>query len=117
MASGLRECVGHQKLISMMNIRQRTSSAKHIPQRTCVACGKVRPKRELVRLVRIPDGSVEVDATGKKAGRGAYLCPAQRCWDIGLEGSRLVYTLRTTLTQDNLDQLVRYGKELGNDRQ
>ncbi len=77
-----------------------------------MTCRRVRPKRELVRLVRVPNGGVEVDVTGKKAGRGAYLCPTQECWDIGLNNSRLAYTLRTTLTQDNLDQLIKYGKGL-----
>jgi len=85
---------------------------KHIPQRTCVACRKVRAKRELVRLVRIANRSVEVDSSGKKAGRGAYLCPALECWEVGLKGSRLEHTLRTTLTQDNREQLIQYGKSL-----
>ena len=100
-----------------MNIRQRFSSVKHIPQRTCVACRKVRPKRELVRLVRVSDESVEVDVTGKRAGRGAYLCPAQQCWESGLKSGRLEYTLRATLTPSNRDQLIEYGKELGNGKQ
>jgi len=82
-----------------------------------VACRKTRSKRELVRLVHISDGSVEVDATGKKAGRGAYLCPTQECWEIGLKGGRLEHTLRTSLTQDNRDQLIRYGKSLEMGRQ
>lgn len=77
-----------------------------------MACRKVRPKRELVRLVRISDGSVEVDTDGKKAGRGAYLCRAPECWQIGLKGSRLEHALRTSLTQDNRDQLIRYGSDL-----
>jgi len=77
-----------------------------------VACGKVRPKRELIRLVRI-SGGVEVDTGGKRAGRGAYLCPAPECWEIGLKKGRLEHTLRTALTQDNREQLIRYGKELG----
>src|SRR5439155_18913344 len=50
---------------------------KHIPERSCVACDTVRPKRHLVRLVRTADGRVEVDPTWRKSGRGAYLCPAQ----------------------------------------
>ena len=82
-----------------------------------MACRKTRSKRELVRLVHISDGSVEVDATGKKAGRGAYLCPTQECWEIGLKGGRLEHTLRTSLTQDNRDQLIRYGKSLEMGRQ
>ena len=88
------------------------SIRKHIPQRTCVACRQVRPKRELIRLVRISNGSVKVDTNGKKAGRGAYLCQAGECWEVGLKGGRLEHALRTSLTQDNRDQLIRYGKDL-----
>jgi len=88
------------------------SIRKHIPQRTCVACRKVKAKRELIRLVRISNGNVEVDTSGKKAGRGAYLCPTLECWEIGLKTDRLEYTLRITLTQENREQLTRYGKDL-----
>ena len=70
----------------------------------------MQPKRELIRLIRISGGRVEIDTSGKKAGRGAYLCRTQGCWEIGLKGGRLEYTLRTSLTQDNLEQLIRYGK-------
>ena len=77
-----------------------------------MACRKVNAKQELIRLVRISDGSVELDTSGKKAGRGAYLCRAQDCWEIGLKGGRLEYTLRTTLTQDNREQLVKQGEIL-----
>ena len=53
---------------------------KHIPQRTCVVCRKVRPKRELLRIVRTPAQSLIVDQTGKAAGRGAYVCADAACW-------------------------------------
>jgi len=76
-----------------------------------VACRQVKVKRELVRLVRIPEGGVEVDASGKKKGRGAYLCPAPGCWETGLNSGRLEYTLRTVLSEDNRQQLVRFGKD------
>ncbi len=87
------------------------SIRKHTPQRTCVACRKVKTKQGLIRLVRVSDGSVDVDTSGKKAGRGAYLCRSQGCWEVGLRGSQLEYVLRTTLTQDNREQLIRYGKD------
>ena len=87
--------------------------AKHIPQRTCVACGGVRPKRELVRLVRASGGGVEVDPAGRKAGRGAYLCPVPDCWQAGLKKGRVEYVLRTRLTEGNRGQLIKYGQELG----
>ncbi len=88
------------------------STKQHTPQRTCVACRKVKAKQELIRLVRVSDGSVEVDTSGKKAGRGAYLCRSQGCWEVGLRGSQLERVLRTTFIQDNREQLIRYGKDL-----
>jgi predicted RNA-binding protein YlxR (DUF448 family) len=60
-------------------------ATKHIPQRTCIACRAVRGKRELVRIVRTAENRVEPDATGKKAGRGAYLCRARECWEHALD--------------------------------
>ena len=90
----------------MMNTRKR------IPQRTCVACRKISTKQELVRLVRISGGSVEIDTSGKKAGRGAYLCRARECWQIGLQGGRLEHALRATLTQDAREQLIKHGEGL-----
>jgi len=88
------------------------STRKHIPQRTCVACGQVTAKRQLIRLVRTVDSRVEVDASGKNTGRGAYLCPAPECWETGLKGNRLERALRTTLMPDNREQLTRYGQNL-----
>ena len=85
---------------------------KHIPQRTCLGCRKVKAKQELIRLVHITDSSVEIDTSGKKVGRGAYLCPELECWDIGLKRSRLEHALHTSLTQDNREQLIGYGKTL-----
>ena len=87
------------------------SISQHIPQRTCVACRKVKAKRELIRLVRISKGTVEVDPSGKKAGRGAYLCQSPECWEIGLKRGRLEHNLRTALTQENRQQLITYGKD------
>lgn len=85
-------------------------SVKHVPERTCVACRRVKAKRELVRLVCIADGIIDVDIGGKKAGRGAYLCPTQQCWEIGVKSGRLEYTLRTTLSLDKREHLLNMGK-------
>ena len=87
--------------------------AKHIPQRTCVACRKVRAKRELIRLVRVADGSIEIDTGGKKEGRGAYLCPEQECWTLGLKSGRLERTLRTTFDNYNRQRLIEVAGQLG----
>ena len=60
--------------------------AKHIPQRTCVGCRTVLPKRQMIRLVSTTQGVV-VDPTGKLAGRGAYLRDRRECWERGLKGA------------------------------
>ncbi|MFQ6117758.1 MAG: RNase P modulator RnpM [Candidatus Bipolaricaulia bacterium] len=75
-------------------------SRKHVPQRTCVGCREVRPKREMVRIVRTPDRKVEIDETGKRSGRGAYLCRRQKCWEIALQKDRLEHALKTSLTDE-----------------
>lgn len=77
-----------------------------------MACRKAKAKRELVRLVRSASGTAEVDTSGKKAGRGAYLCQAQECWEVGLKGNRLEHALQITLIRDNREQLIQYGKNL-----
>jgi len=52
---------------------------KKVPMRMCVACREMKPKKELLRVVRTPEGAVEVDRTGRKNGRGAYLCGTVDC--------------------------------------
>jgi len=94
---------------------RRRSISQHIPQRTCVACRKVKAKRELIRVVRTYDGNVEVDTSGKKAGRGAYLCRTPECWQAGVKGGRLEYALRTSLSQDSRQQLLDTGKTFSKD--
>ncbi len=79
---------------------------KHIPQRTCVGCRLVLPKRSLIRIVRQPDGVI-VDPTGKAPGRGAYLHNQRSCWERGLKGA-LGNALRMELTAADRERLVGY---------
>ena len=79
---------------------------KHIPQRTCVGCRTVMPKRQLIRIVRSPDG-VQVDSTGKLAGRGAYLHDRRSCWERGLKGT-LARALKTELADEERERLQAY---------
>lgn len=90
-----------------------TKRPKHIPQRTCVGCHSVLPKRELIRLVRRADG-VEVDPTGKMTGRGAYLHNQHSCWERGLKGS-LAHALKVTLTIADLQKLTEFMQKLPQD--
>ncbi len=73
---------------------------KKIPQRTCLGCKAVKPKKELVRIVRTPEGEVLVDPTGKKAGRGAYTCPSTECLEKAFKGTLLAQALEFELTTE-----------------
>lgn len=86
--------------------KKTTRRVKHIPQRTCVGCRAVMPKRRLIRIVRSPDG-VLVDSTGKLAGRGAYLHDRRSCWERGLKGA-LARALRTELAAEDRERLQAY---------
>jgi len=67
---------------------------KHVPQRTCIACRRTDAKRGLMRLVRDAEGHVALDPTGKRAGRGAYLCHNPACWEQALKRQGLARALR-----------------------
>jgi predicted RNA-binding protein YlxR (DUF448 family) len=81
---------------------------KHLPQRTCISCKQTREKEALIRLVRAENGVIEVDISGKKPGRGAYLCPNTVCWESALKKNRLEYALRTKLSNDNRQILTEH---------
>ena len=73
------------------------AAVRTVPLRTCVACRTERPKRELVRVVRLPDGVMTLDATGRLAGRGAYLCADAACWSAALKKHSLERALEASL--------------------
>lgn len=70
---------------------------RRFPMRTCVACRTERQKRELLRIVRAPDGTVSLDASGRAAGRGAYLCADGSCWPQALKKSSIERALSAAL--------------------
>ena len=67
---------------------------KHVPQRTCIACRKVDAKRGLRRLVRLEGNEVAIDPTGKRVGRGAYLCDERSCWELALKRTAIERALK-----------------------
>ena len=92
--------------------RRRGPRARKIPERTCVACRRAQPKRSLIRLVRVGDGLAEIDATGKRSGRGAYLCRFGECWETGLTRRALDHALKTQLTPENRQALATFAAQL-----
>lgn len=81
--------------------------AKKTPLRTCLACGRETDKKDLVRVVRTPDGDVAVDATGKRNGRGAYVCAATECFEKAVRRNRFTSSLRVNLREDDVERLRR----------
>ncbi|MBG7610104.1 MAG: YlxR family protein [Anaerolineae bacterium] len=83
---------------------------KHVPQRTCIGCRTVQAKKSMIRVVRTAHG-VQIDTTGKMAGRGAYLHQTHTCWERGLKGS-LSRALNIELTPDDLERLFAFLKSM-----
>ena len=81
---------------------------KHVPERSCVACRTKRPKRELVRVVRTPEGAVKADPGGRANGRGAYLCPKRECWVEGLNKGKLKNALHVAVPEQTRRELIAY---------
>ncbi|MCJ7711017.1 MAG: YlxR family protein [Chloroflexi bacterium] len=75
----------------------RPAPPRRLPERSCVACRSTRPKRDLVRVVRAPDGSVTVDPSGRAPGRGAYLCRDASCWDVAGRKRAIEHALKTAV--------------------
>lgn len=96
-----------------MGSMKRVKRPKHIPQRTCVGCHTVLPKRSLIRLVRRPEG-VQIDPTGKLSGRGAYLHNRRSCWARGFKGS-LSHALKTNLSPAEIERLREFSLTLPED--
>lgn len=78
---------------------------KHVPLRSCIACRQKRSKRELIRVVRTPEGRIEVDPKGKRSGRGAYLCYDPECWDAALERGSLGRALKCAVDAETVAAL------------
>jgi len=89
-----------------------TVRPRALPQRTCVACGTTTNKRELVRIVRTPEMRVLADATGKLAGRGAYICHQAECWMLAVKKGKLERSLRTKLSTDDVQGLLAFSESL-----
>ena len=85
--------------------------ARHAPQRSCVACGRKLDKRQLVRIVRKPEGAVTADPSGKTAGRGAYLCSSPECWTRGVSKGGLERSLKVNLSSEDKDRLLTFYEE------
>ena len=79
---------------------------KKIPMRMCVGCREMKEKRELIRIVRTPEGEAVLDPTGKRSGRGAYVCRQAECLKRAIRQKQLERQLEITLTPEIIDMLT-----------
>ncbi|NLO45032.1 MAG: YlxR family protein [Clostridiales bacterium] len=80
---------------------------KRVPMRKCTGCGEMKPKRELVRVVKLPDGAVSIDLTGKQSGRGAYVCRSLECIKSARKARRLERAFECAVPNEIYDALER----------
>lgn len=78
---------------------------RKVPQRMCVGCRVMKNKKELLRIVRTPQGTIELDETGKKSGRGAYICRDANCLTLAVKGKRLQKALEQEIDSEMIEAI------------
>ena len=78
---------------------------KKVPMRLCVGCGEMKPKKELIRVIRTPREEILLDTTGRQNGRGAYICKTMECLKKALERKGLERSLKTGISKEMKENL------------
>lgn len=79
--------------------------SRKIPMRMCNGCTDMKPKKELIRIVKSPEGELSVDLTGKKPGRGAYICKDIKCLESAIKSKRINRNLETVVNDEIYNKL------------
>ncbi len=85
---------------------------KKIPLRKCTGCGEMKSKKELIRVIKTPEEEITIDATGKKNGRGAYICNSSECLAKAMKTKGLERSLKTAIPKEVYEELEKELKEL-----
>lgn len=83
-----------------------------MPQRQCIGCGEMKNKRELIRVLRGTDDTISIDATGRKNGRGAYLCPSMECLQKAVKGKGLERSFKMAIPKEVYESLKKEMEQL-----
>jgi uncharacterized protein len=87
--------------------------AKKIPMRQCVGCGEMKSKKDMMRVIKTAEDEIILDKTGKKNGRGAYLCVSKECLDMAIKRKGLERSLKTTIPEEVIGSLIKEYEESG----
>ena len=90
-------------------------SVKKIPLRQCIGCGEMKSKKEMIRVIKTAEGEILLDATGRKNGRGAYLCPSMECFKKAVKGRGLERSFKMAISREVYETLEKEMEEI--DRQ
>ncbi len=89
------------------------SVTKKIPQRQCIGCGEMKNKKELIRVIKTPEENIIIDATGKKNGRGAYICKSVECFQKAVKSRGLERSLKVNIPREVYEELEKELSGLG----
>lgn len=89
------------------------SAGKKLPQRQCIGCGEMKNKKEMIRILKTPEGAFLLDATGRKNGRGAYLCPSTECLKKAVKGKGLERSFKMPIPKEVYEALEKEMEQLG----
>ena len=78
---------------------------KKIPMRMCLGCNEMKPKKEMIRVVKSPEGEISLDFTGKKSGRGAYICKNKECYEKAIKSKRLSRSLEIEIPDSIYEEI------------
>lgn len=81
------------------------SVAKKIPMRQCVGCGEMKPKKDLIRVLKTAENEILIDKTGKKNGRGAYICSSKECLEMSIKNHGLERSFKIKIDKGVYDML------------
>ena len=88
------------------------STAKKVPQRQCIGCGEMKEKRELIRVLKDTEGNISIDATGRKNGRGAYICPCLECFEKAVKNRGLERSFKMAIPAEVYESLKKEMEEI-----
>ena len=87
-------------------------SVKKIPLRQCIGCGEMKSKKEMIRVIKTAEDEILVDATGRKNGRGAYLCPSMECFKKAVKGRGLERSFKMAIPREVYETLEKEMEEI-----
>lgn len=85
---------------------------RKIPMRQCVGCREMKSKKEMIRVIKTPEDAIMIDATGRKNGRGAYICPSRDCLAKAIKSKGLERSFKMSIPTDVYDQLTKEMEEI-----